>query len=95
MTRLRLNFGCLNEHKFRHRFKDTVDLMCKCGLETEKTLHFLLCCRLYSTVRKELIGDRYAFSSSLTNYPDQNISNILLYGLKHFSVLSSIQINQF
>ena len=51
LTRLRLNFSHLNEHKFRHGFKDTVDPMCKFGLETETTLYFLLRCRLYSTIR--------------------------------------------
>ena len=41
LTRLRLNFSHLNEYEFRHGFRDTVDPMCKCGLETETTLHFL------------------------------------------------------
>ena len=31
----RLNFSHLNEHKFRCGFKDTVDPMRKCGLETD------------------------------------------------------------
>ena len=57
LARPRLNFSHLNEHKFRHNFKDTVDPMCKCGLETETTLHFLLWCRLYSTIRTELLVD--------------------------------------
>ena len=57
LTCLKLNFSHLNEHKFRHGFKDTVDPMCKCGLETEKTLHFLLCCRLCSTIRAELLNN--------------------------------------
>ena len=35
LIRLRLNFSHLNEHKFRRGFKDTVDLMNKCGLETD------------------------------------------------------------
>ena len=42
LTRLRLDFSHLNEHKFRYGFKDTRDPMCKCGVETETTLHFLL-----------------------------------------------------
>ena len=46
LTRLRLNFSHLNEHKIRHGFKDRVDPMCKCGVETETTPHFLLRCRL-------------------------------------------------
>ena len=51
LTRLRLNFSHLIEHKFRHRFRDAVGPMCKCGIETETALNFLLHCRLYSTIR--------------------------------------------
>ena len=86
LTRLRLNFSHLNEHKFRHGFRDIVDPMCKWGLETEATLHFLLCCRLYSAIRRELLDDISAVDSSLTNYPDEKLLNILLYGLEYFSV---------
>ena len=48
LTRLRLNFSHLNEHKFRHNFNDMVDPMCTCGLEPETTLHYLLRCSIYS-----------------------------------------------
>ena len=73
MTRLRLNFSHLNEHKFRHGFKYTVDPLCKCGLKTETTLHFLLRCRLYSTIRTEHLRNIYTVASSLTDYPDKKL----------------------
>ena len=60
--------------------------MCKCGLEIETTLHFLLRCRLYSTIRTELLDDIYAVASYLTNYPDEKLLNILLQGSGYFSV---------
>ena len=44
LTRLRLNFSHLNEHKFRHNFKDTTNPMCSCGFESETTDHYLLRC---------------------------------------------------
>ena len=69
--------------------------MCKCGLEAEATLQFFLCCGLYSTDRKELLGDIYAVPLSFTNYPDENFLNILLYESEHFGVLTSVQTNQF
>ena len=53
--------------------------MCKCGLETETTPHLLLRCRMYSTIRKEPLDERYTVASSLTNYPDEKLLNILLY----------------
>ena len=42
LTRLRLQFSHLNEHKFRHGFSDTVNAMCRCIIELESTEHFLL-----------------------------------------------------
>ena len=60
--------------------------MCKCGVETETTLHFLLRCSLYSNIRTELLDDIYTVDSPLTNYPDEKLLNILLYGLEYFTV---------
>ena len=54
LTRLRLQFSHLNEHKFRHGFEDTINTMCACGSEVETTEHFLLRCHLYSPQRLEL-----------------------------------------
>ena len=42
ITRLRLKFSHLSKHKFRHKFKDRVGPMCKCGAEIEKTKQFFL-----------------------------------------------------
>ena len=77
LTRLRLNFSHLSEHKFRHGFRDTVDPMCKCSLETVITLHFLLCCTIYFS-----LDDIYTVASSLTNYPDEKLE-ILLHGSEY------------
>ena len=60
--------------------------MCKCGVKTETTFHFLLRCKLYSNIRTELLDDTYIVDSSLTNYPDEKILNILLYRSEYFSV---------
>ena len=54
LTRLRFEFSHLNEHKFRHGFKDTLNLLYTCGAEVETTEYFLLHCQLYSTHRSEL-----------------------------------------
>ena len=39
LDRLRLNFSYLNENKFRHNFRDTVNPLCCCNTETETTSH--------------------------------------------------------
>ena len=54
LTRLRLEFDHLNQHKFRHGFKDTLDLLRTSRAEVETTEHFYLHCQLYSTHRSEL-----------------------------------------
>ena len=65
LTRLRLNFSHLNEHKFRHNFNDTINPMCNCGAATEITIHYLLRCRLYSVKRAELLDGVYKLDSTL------------------------------
>ena len=39
LTRLRLDFSHLNEHKFQHDFNDIIHPMCSCDKEPELTLH--------------------------------------------------------
>ena len=45
LSRLRLGFSRLREHKFRHNFTDTLNLLYSCSLETEHTEHYFLCCQ--------------------------------------------------
>ena len=55
LTRLRLQFSHLNEHKFRHGFSDTINFMCACGTEIETIEHFFLRCHFFKiTQRLEL-----------------------------------------
>ena len=41
LTRLRLEFSHLREHKFNHNFQDTINTFCSCGYDIENTSHFL------------------------------------------------------
>ena len=68
--------------------------MWKCGLKTETTLHFLLRCRLYTTITTELLGDLYTVASCLTNYSDEKLVNIFLYGSEYFSVKNNQSISK-
>ena len=54
LTRLRLEFSHLKEHKFKHNFQDSVDPLCSCGTEIESTKHFLLHCTNFNIQRKIL-----------------------------------------
>ena len=76
LTRLRLNFSHLNEHKFRHNFKDTINPMCSCGFEPETTDHYLLRCKLYTDLRLDLLSNNVLLFGSENFTLDAN-PNIL------------------
>ena len=50
LTRLKLQFSHLKEHKFRHVFGDAVSSMCGCKAEIADTEHFLLSFLFYSKI---------------------------------------------
>ena len=56
LTRLRLGLGHLNEHGFRHKFRDCMDHICSCSLEIEETPHYLLDCHNFSHNCVDLIN---------------------------------------
>ena len=80
LTRFRLQFSHLNEHKFRHGFEDTINAMCACGSEVETTEHFLLRCHLYSPQRLELRENLEKVDSSFWNLNVKDKVSFLLYG---------------
>ena len=80
LTRLRLQFSHLNEHKFRHGFNDTVNPMCACRTEIETIEHFFLRCHLYSTQRLELFESLKKVDSNVLNLNEKDQVNTLLYG---------------
>ena len=47
LSRLRLKFSHLNEHKFRLNVKDALNPVCDCGSETETTDHYFLRCPFF------------------------------------------------
>ena len=79
LTRLRLQFSHLNEHKFRHGFGDTINAMCACGSEVETTEHFLLRCHLYSPQRLELTENLLKVEASFLNLNVKDKVSFLLY----------------
>ena len=56
LTRLRLGFSHLNEHRFRHNFQDCMNPLCSCSLEIEDTLHYLLHCHHFNHIRIDLMN---------------------------------------
>ena len=80
LTRLRLGFSHLNEHKFRHNFRDFLNSLCECKSEPETTSHFLLCCHLFQVERTVLLNDIKEIDERIISDNTSILDQILLYG---------------
>ena len=80
LTRLRLGLSHLDEHRFRHNFKDCINPLCSCSLEVENTLHFFLHCHHYSTFRVGLMTEVNQIDENFSYLSDDNKVSLLLYG---------------
>ena len=92
LTRLRLQFSHLNEHKFCHNFKDFVSPMCDCGAETETASHFYLRCQIFANERQNLRDDVYWIDASIKNLNEESLTDVLLYGSDRFNHSKNKQI---
>ena len=54
LARLRIRFSHLKEHKFKHKFQDSIDPMCSCSSGIETTIHFFLHCANFNIQRQTL-----------------------------------------
>ena len=85
MTKLRIEFSPLNEHRFRHNF-DCLSSICACECAIEDNQHFLLHCHLFSPMRIDLFGQ-------LTDIPGLNITNLDSNALCDLLLFGSSQLN--
>ena len=79
LSRLRLNFSHLNEHKFRRNFKECVSPMCGCGLKIESTQHFFLRCHFYHVERLELLNSLYKIDLAINELSEDSIIHLVLF----------------
>ena len=85
LTRLRLKLSHLNEHKYRHNFKDYVSPMCDCAAETETTSHFFLRGRFFANERQKLHDHVYRVDASIKNLNEESLIDVLLYGSDRYN----------
>ena len=65
ITRLCLGFSHLREHKFKHNFQDTLNLLCSCSIEVESTSHYFLRDHVFDALRATLMKDLSNIDSDL------------------------------
>ena len=60
LTQLRRGLRKSNLHKFKHSFRDTINLMCPSNDGIESTEHFLLLCPSFEVPRRNLLAVVFA-----------------------------------
>ena len=78
ITRLRLGFSHLREHKFKHNFQDTLNPLYSCSIELESTSHYFLRCHIFDALRATLMNDLRNVDSDLSTLRAENLANVLL-----------------
>ena len=86
LTRLRVNLSHLRAHKFHHSFLDTLNPLCSCSLEIESTSHYLLRCPFYTHIRGTLLENITAIIGDISDYSDDKLTNLILYGDSIYSI---------
>ena len=79
LTWLRLGLSHLNEHRFRHNFKDGINSLCPCSFEVENVLHLFLHCQHYSTFRMGLMNKVNQIDENFSYLFDDNKVSLFLY----------------
>ena len=79
ITRLRLGFSHLLQHRFRHNFEDNLKPLCFCSIEAETTLHFFLQCQFFNDIREILMNDLMNIDRSLPSLSQDKLISVLLY----------------
>ena len=92
ITRIRLRFSHLREHKFKHSFQDTLNPICNCGNDVESAIQFFLHCPLYSKERRTLLNSLVNIDHTLLGNTDFSPAQILLFGNTTFNAIENTKI---
>ena len=85
LTKLRLRFSVLNEHKFRHNF-DSLSPFRDCGNDMEDNEHFLLHCPQF-VMRQDLFERLSVIPGLDIDLDDKPLCDLLLFGDSKNSVI--------
>ena len=99
LTRLRLGLSHLNEHKFKHGFYDTINLICICGGDTESINHFFLHCPEYCEARQTLFDNIQGIDKMLLSQNESSLTHFFTMNLNATPMLmhsfSTQQLNSY
>ena len=89
LTKLRVKFSPLNEHKFRHNF-ESLSPICACNSGIEDNEHFLLHCPIYDQMRNDLLDQLSRIPGlELGNLSSGALCELLLFGNPRFNDIAN------
>ena len=77
LIRLRVGLSHLCEHKLKHSFQDTLNLICNCGKDIENTSHYILQCPDYLQERKTLLSTISCIVSNIFDFNNDQLTEVL------------------
>ena len=80
LTRLRLGLSHLHEHKYKHRFQDSLNPICGCGNDIETSAYFLVYCLNFSNERSTFLNIVGSINRNILTRSDSQVTETLLYG---------------
>ena len=81
LTKLRVDFSDLREHRFRHNF-NCESSICRCGVGDESNMHYLTSCNLFSEQRTRLYDSVRPLIPNFNTLSDDEKTSYLLFGNK-------------
>ena len=81
LTRLRLSFTHLSEHKFSYNFAESLNPLYFCSLETKTTLNSFLPCQNYTTIRSALMTKIKNINHAIMYSSENDLLLVVMYGI--------------
>ena len=89
LTRLRVKFSDLRQHRFNHHFNCPSEL-CLCGTDNESNEHFLLRCPRFSIQRRVLLDSvSDILQNDINNLQNDVLTELLLYGSNRYNIIAN------
>ena len=80
LTRLRLGFSHLSEHRFNHNFVSCLNPLCTCSLEMKSTTHFFLHCHHFNAIRRTLNNSLKKIDKDIPKPFDCSLTKVIFFG---------------
>ena len=89
LTKIRFGFSDLRDHRFNHNFNCKWSC-CRCGLDDETSVHFLLCCPMFADLLDSLLSKiSDIIHTGVSVLPCSHLVHILLYGSNVYNSLTN------